>query len=127
MWSIITYSIAIAITIPFVMTWLVYKCNRIFKKTRVYAFHKAITWTTILYILSVMTMCKILFDHFFIGYISVFHLLFLAIIIIYQRVNYTEVVLKKACKIVWRVSFLLFSFLYILLILFGIIQRFFTL
>lgn len=126
MWGIITYGIAGVLTFPFVITWLIYKCNRSFKKTRIYAVHKAVTWTTILYILSVMMLCKVIFDAYFIGYISVIHLIFLAIIIIYQRTNHTEVIFEKAVKIVWRSSFLLFSLLYFMLILFGIISRLFT-
>lgn len=123
MWSIITYSIAGALTVPFVVTWLIYKCNRSLKKTKLYAFHKAVTWTTILYILAVIMLCKIIFGHFFIGYIFVYYLIFMAVIIIYQRINHTDVIFGKAWKIVWRFSFLLFSCLYIILILYGIIQR----
>lgn len=123
MWSIVTYIIAFALTIPFIVTWLIYKCNRLLKKTRVYAFHKAVNWTTILYIFAVMMLCKVLFNHFFIGYIFGFHLIILTVVIIFQRINHTEVVFAKACKVVWRFSFLLFSFLNISLLLFGIIQQ----
>ncbi|WP_404452497.1 DUF3397 domain-containing protein [Virgibacillus necropolis] len=123
MWSVITYIIASALTVPFVITWVIYKWNRVNKKTRLYAFHKAVTWTNILYILSVMMLCKVIFDHFFIGYILVFHILLLSIIIIHQRINHTEVIFGRAWKIVWRFSFLLFSFLYFALILYGIIHR----
>lgn len=123
MWSVITYSIAGALTIPFVLTWMVYKVNRIRNKSRLYAFHKSVKWTTVLYVLSVMALCKIIFNHYFIGYIIAFHLLLLAVCVIFQRVNYTEVVLGKAWKIVWRFSFLFFLTGYTFLILYGILQR----
>lgn len=126
MWSPILYIIATALTIPFVVTWLVYKCNRMAKKTQAYAFHKAVNWTTVLYILAVMMICKVIFNQFFIGYVLAFLLAGLMVVIIFQRFNHTEIIFTKACKIVWRVSFLLFTFLYFGLILYGIIQELLT-
>lgn len=120
------YIIAFALTVPFVVTWLVYKCNRLLKKNRIYALHKAVNWTTILYILVDVILCKIIFNHFLIGYVLGFLLISLMIIIIFQRINQIEVIFAKAFKIIWRFSFLLFSFLYFGLILSGIMQQLLT-
>lgn len=126
MLSIILYIIAFALTVPFVVTWLFYKCNRLLKKTRIHALHKAVNWTTILYILTDMIICKVIFGHFFVGYFFSFLLVGLMVVIIFQRINYTEVVFRNACKVIWRLSFLLFSFLYFGLTLYGIIQQLLT-
>lgn len=123
MWNIVTNIIAFALTVPFVVTWLIYKFHRMFKKTRIYAFHRAVNWTTILYIIAVMIICNLVFNHLFLGYIVGFHLFSLMVVIIYQRINHTEVVFAKACKIVWRFSFLLSFFLYVCLVLVGIFQQ----
>ncbi|WP_430786128.1 DUF3397 domain-containing protein [Virgibacillus flavescens] len=123
MWSIITYGVAGALTFPIVITWIIYKINRMLKKSRIYAFHHSIKWTTILYILSVMVLCNTIFHHFFIGYILAFQLVQLTIILIFQRINYTEVNVGKAWKIAWRASFLLYFSLYISLVLYGIFQQ----
>ncbi|ASK63592.1 hypothetical protein CFK37_16215 [Virgibacillus phasianinus] len=123
MWNIVINIIACAIMVPFIVTWLIYKGHRLQRKTRLYAFHKAVAWSAILYILSVMMMLKAIFNDFFVGYIILFHLVCLTVLIIIQRVNHTEVAFKKACKIVWRLSFLLFFFLYIGLILIGIAKQ----
>lgn len=123
MWSIITYSIAGALTIPIIITWIIYKINRILNKNRMYAFHQSIKWTTILYILSVIMLCNVIFHHFYFGYNLAFHLVLITVILIFQRINYTEVNLGKAWKIAWRASFLLYFSLYILLVMYGIFQQ----
>lgn len=123
MWGVVTYIVAFTLTVPFVVTWLFYKSNRILKKTRIFAFLKAVNWTTILYILAVMMQCEVIFHHYYLGFIVGFFLVSLMAVILFQRIRHTEVVFAKACKVVWRFGFLLFSFLYICLVLYGIIQQ----
>lgn len=123
MWVVVTYIVAFALTVPFVVTWFFYKGNRLIKKTRIFAFHKAVNWTTILYILAVMMEFKVVFNHYYISYIVGLFLVCLIVVLLFQRIRYTEVVFAKAWKIVWRFSFLLFAFLYICLVIYGIIQQ----
>ncbi|WP_010096798.1 DUF3397 domain-containing protein [Ornithinibacillus scapharcae] len=126
MFEIILFILAFMITVPFIVTVILfYGLNYLFRNP-VMAFHKAINWTTILYILSVNTLLTYLFGGFYIGYIVVFLLCILTVVIIIQWKNHTEVDIRKAIKLLWRLSFLIFFLLYSIFTLFGIGRNIFA-
>ncbi|RKQ37389.1 DUF3397 domain-containing protein [Oceanobacillus halophilus] len=123
--NFIVYIFAFLITIPMIATALVYfislKLQRIKKK----AFHTAVNWTTIFYVIAVIILFQINFSIKSTGYILIFILGVLTIIILYQWKVGVEIELKKAFRVLWRFCFLLFLLIYILLVCIGIIMRIF--
>ncbi|MGG1678818.1 DUF3397 domain-containing protein [Neobacillus sp. NRS-1170] len=121
--SIISTILTLFITLPFLgflLTFLIFKL--VTKNTRK-SVHKALDYTTILFIFSV---------HFLIITIwgkSLFWLIILLMIVIammFVLVHWKvkeEIIIKKVMKGFWRFNFILFFFFYISLTLYGLIHR----
>lgn len=121
----IIYIIAFMITLPFIATILAYIIFKNLYSQQWKAIHQAVNWTTIFYIAAVTLLLTIIFNRGFITIILLVLLCMLAGIIIFQWKVNTEVELKKALKILWRICFLLFLISYIVLVIIGILQRLF--
>jgi len=117
--------LSFTIVFPFVVTYIIYFFVNFFTKYEMKAFQKAVDWSTPLYILSVYNLYKMYFSGPLFSYILVFVLIVLSFLLIYQRNRDNEVILSRAVKIVWRLCFLLFSSLYVVFVLFGILQLLF--
>lgn len=115
------YFVAFLITFPFVLTFAAYFLFRKVYGHQWKAIHSTVGWTTIGYVAAVPLLFKVLFGHSFIGIVLLLLLIILAIIIYFQWKVHVEVEIKQAIKILWRICFLLFLFLYIVLVFFGII------
>lgn len=126
MFELILFILAFMITVPFIVTVIIFYALNYLFNNRVMSFHKAINWTTILYILSVNTILTYLFGGFYLGYIIVFMLCVLTVVIIIQWKKRTEVDIRRAMKLMWRISFLVFFMLYSVFILFGIGKNIFA-
>ncbi len=122
MFEIMLLGFAFVVTLPIVATILLFYILKYVYKNPIKAFHKAINWTTILYILAVNMILSYLFHESYFGYIIVFMLCILTIIIIIQWKKYTEIDYYKAFKLLWRLSFLLFFMMYLILLGYGIIR-----
>ncbi|MFC2950206.1 DUF3397 domain-containing protein [Virgibacillus sediminis] len=116
----IIYLIAFFIAAPFIASWLVYQFSLIMGTRKRKAFHRAINWTTIFYIAAVGFEFMIVFDVQIWGIMMAVLLGILAVLILLQWKLNSEVVFGKAFKILWRFSFLLFFFLYVILIIIGV-------
>lgn len=119
------YIIAFFITLPIIATIVAY-----FLFGKIYAhkwqvIHSTVRWTTIWYVVAVPMLLRLLFDRSFIGIILLLLLVILMIIIYYQWKVHTEVEMKQAIKILWRICFLLFLLMYLILVCFGIVRRIF--
>ncbi|MGY0692286.1 DUF3397 domain-containing protein [Virgibacillus sp. FSP13] len=125
MFDIVVYFIAFLITVPIIATWIVYQISVKIHRQKWRAIHTAVNWTTILYILAVTGLFTVVFNHGFFGWILIFLMMALSIIIFLQWKTKMEVEFKRAFKEFWRFSFLLFSFLYLCLVLIGLIQQVF--
>ncbi|MEN2766549.1 DUF3397 domain-containing protein [Ornithinibacillus xuwenensis] len=123
MGELILFILAFLITLPIFSTIVVYYILKYIYGNPIRAFHKAINWTTVLYILAVNTMLTYLFESFFIGDIFVVMLLILTFLIVNQWKRNTEIDYGRAFKLLWRLSFLLFFILYIILVVYGIIDH----
>jgi hypothetical protein len=114
--------LAFIITAPILMSVLTYYSLKLIYQNPIKAFQKAISWTTIIYILAVNTMFSYLFGRSYLGYIIVLMLCVLTIVIVLQWKNNVEINYQKALKLLWRISFLIFFVLYIILAIIGIFK-----
>jgi Protein of unknown function (DUF3397) len=119
----VLFVFAFFITIPIVATVVLYYILKFFYGNPIKAFHKAINWTTLLYIIAVDVLLTYLFKGSYIGYIIVLLLLLLTLLITIQWKRHTEIMIQKAMKLLWRLSFLIFFFLYIVLVVYGIVEK----
>lgn len=122
----VTHIISFFITVPMVASFIVYVISMIRLRNLWKAIHMMVDWTTLFYILAVMIMLLVLFERHFFGYILIFLLTTLSVIIFNQWKKERDIQLKKAVKLLWRISFLLFFFLYGCLTVLGIIKYMLT-
>ncbi|MEI3597024.1 MULTISPECIES: DUF3397 domain-containing protein [unclassified Oceanobacillus] len=122
MLDFIVYILSFFITIPLLASFLVYIIRMIRERNKLKAFHAAVNWTTLLYIIAVTIMLGIVFDRSFVGIVLIFLLLSLSLIVFIQWRMGQDVQIKKAAKLLWRISFLLFFLLYGCLMIVGIIK-----
>ncbi|MFD1038771.1 DUF3397 family protein [Virgibacillus byunsanensis] len=125
MLDLFIYFIGFLITAPMITTWVVYLFSMKIHHKKLKAFHTAVNWTTILYIVAVHVLLTIIFGHQFLGIMLILLIIIFACIIFMQWKVNTEIIFMKALKTFWRLNFLLFLFLYIILLFTGIIQRIF--
>lgn len=112
----------IFIVIPIFVTWLLYVSSYWISKIRWKSIHIAVQGSTIFYIIAVSILLENIIEQNLIGYIFIGLLIALSIILIVQWKINTEVILKKGLKVLARLSFLIFSTIYIALISYEIIQ-----
>ncbi|WP_197046673.1 DUF3397 domain-containing protein [Oceanobacillus salinisoli] len=119
----IVYFLAFFITIPAIASVIVYIISlKIFHSTK-RAVHTSVNWTTLLYIIAVNLLIQNLFHMSTTGFILLFMLIVLTLTILYQWRNHMDIEFKKAFRILWRISFLLFMFSYVCLVITGIIMQ----
>jgi|SRR5690625_57684 len=99
---------------PLIITYLLYKIHLLIKKQKWQAIHFTTEFSTVFYIVATTILLKQLFNQSVIGYILIFLILTLAIILIVQWKNHTEVILTKGLKTLFRLSFLIFFVSYLL-------------
>lgn len=121
--TIIVYIISFFIAFPFLLTIVLYIGNKMANVHPLMAFHRSMAWSTLVYIFSVIQMLSMFFDKYFIGIFACLFLISLSSLIIYQYRKETDIELKKASRILWRICFLLFNGLYIVLVIYGIVLR----
>lgn len=119
------YIVSFFITIPFVVTILIYLVATKLYHHKLKAIHTSVNWTTLLYIIAVSLMFQNIIGRSLIGWMIILFISALAIMIIFQWKSGAEVEFRKALKIVWRLSFLLFVLLYFALMLMGILKNIF--
>ncbi|WP_163970755.1 DUF3397 domain-containing protein [Oceanobacillus halotolerans] len=123
MLTLFTYLLASMIVVPYIMTVVIYLVAKAITKRKWKGIHIAVNWTTVFYILAVLVAFQVIFAQQLVGIILIILLSLLSFIIIIQWKKQSEVVFKKAFRFFWRLCFLLFNVLYIILILVGIVQK----
>ncbi|MFD2749366.1 DUF3397 domain-containing protein [Virgibacillus siamensis] len=123
MLDILIFIIGLMITFPVIVTWVVYFIGAKLYRQKWKAIHKAVNWTTSLYIIAVLIMLKQIFGSSFFGLILIVVLTIFTVIAVLHWRLHTEVVFHNVFKIFWRVCFLLFVFIYFVLVVSGIIQQ----
>lgn len=126
MGDIVVNIIAFLISAPIIATILLYFIVSKIMKHQQKAFHIAVNWTTILYIIASFIIIHIVFDQYFISIFLVALLLLLTAIVVIQWRTKTEINFKKVFKIFWRFCFIIFFVLYVILVCIGIIDRLFN-
>jgi hypothetical protein len=121
--TIFSSILTVVFTLPFIGSILVYVLIKLMTKNTRKSIHKALDYTTILYIISV---------HFLIVTISgkslswLIILLMILIAMMFVVVHWKvkqEIILKKVVKGFWRFNFIIFFLAYISLTLYGLIYR----
>src|SRR5690625_1646241 len=120
-----SYIIAFFITVLVIAIWLMYFILVKWNWPKLKAFHQAVNWTTLLYIIAVLILFWLNFRINLMGVIIIFFLSALAVIIFMQWKLNMEVLLSRALKLLWRFLFLLFGLLYICLLIYDIAYRIF--
>lgn len=125
MLDIFSYALAFFIIAPFMVTAIVYFISLKLGIHPVRAFHKAINYSTVVYMISVSMMLKAIFGSYYLAASLTFILLILVTIVIIQWKIHNEILFPKMIKLFWRVSFLIYFMLYVIFIIIGILQRIF--
>ncbi|QTM99326.1 DUF3397 family protein [Sediminibacillus dalangtanensis] len=118
--DLMVWLLAFCLTMPIVISWLMYIVVRKVSNNRLKALHVSVNYTTLLYILSVGVIFHHLYGTTYYGYIFIFLIVLLSFFIIMQYKVKGEVLFLTAWRRFWRLSFLLFTLLYFLLVLYGI-------
>ncbi|SDL77173.1 DUF3397 family protein [Sediminibacillus halophilus] len=118
--DLMVWLLAFCLTMPIVISWLVYIIAKKVSNNRLKALHVSVNYTTLLYILSVGAIFHQLYGTTYYGYIFIFLIVLLSFFIIMQYKVKGEVLFLTAWRRFWRLSFLLFILLYFLLVIYGI-------
>ncbi|WP_026570462.1 MULTISPECIES: DUF3397 family protein [Sediminibacillus] len=118
--DLMVWLFAFSVTLPVVISWLLYTIVRKLSNNRLKALHVSVNYTTLLYILSVGVIFYHLYGTTFYGYIFIFLVVLLGFFIVMQYKAKGEVLFLIAWRRFWRLSFLLFTLLYFLLVIYGI-------
>ncbi|MEH7334930.1 DUF3397 domain-containing protein [Neobacillus drentensis] len=124
--SIISTILTLFITLPFLGLLVIFLIFKLVTKNTRKSVHKALDYTTVLFIFSVHFLILTIWDK------SLFWLIILIMIVIammFVLVHWKvkeEIIIKKVMKGFWRFNFILFFLVYISLTLYGLIHRAFT-
>lgn len=126
MLQIFVYLFAFFVTVPIIVTGLIYVLAYFWHRRRRKAVITAANWSLVFYIISVNLIFFMMFERPTIGYTLIFLLLILAVIVTVQWKVHMEVKIGKAFKILWRGSFLFFFILYVCVTFLSILLRIFV-
>ncbi|MDN3014858.1 DUF3397 domain-containing protein [Paenibacillus sp. BSR1-1] len=121
--SIISTILTLFITLPFLGLFVIFLIFKLVTKNTRKSVHKALDYTTVLFIFSVHFLILTIWDK------SLFWLIILIMIVIammFVLVHWKvkeEIIIKKVMKGFWRFNFILFFLVYISLTLYGLIHR----
>lgn len=121
--DIFIYVIVFFIVFPFVLTGIIFLINKWLGVHPLKAFHRSMAWSTIFYILAVIQMFMMFFQRIVFGVVVGLFLCVLSFIIIQQRKNQSDIDLRRAIRVLWRLCFVLFALFYFLLVMYGMIIR----
>ncbi|WP_071395438.1 DUF3397 domain-containing protein [Bacillus tuaregi] len=115
--------IATFVTIPLLGYIIVFVISKLITKQHRKAVRIAIDVTTFLFILSVHYFIMAIWDTSFLWVILIIMLLVaIVFVIVHWKVKH-EIHFSKVFKGYWRFNFLLFGFIYIILIIYGLVHR----
>src|SRR5699024_9830399 len=111
----------ILIYIPIFMTILFYHVNYRMNKYKYRAIHFTVQFSFIFYIISDTILFNCILHKNLLGIFAIILIILLSIILIIQRKLKMEIDLKQGIVSLMRVSFLIFSILYVILLLYVVI------
>jgi len=121
--TIISSVLTIFFTIPVLGTILVFTIIKLSLKTTKKALHKALDYTTILYIISVHFLIVTLWDKSFFWLIILMMLVIAMMFVLVHWKVREEIDVKRVWKGFWRFNFILFFFAYFVLTFYGLVSR----
>lgn len=115
--------VATIVTVPILVIFTVYWISRIVTKNKKKSLHLSVDISTLFFIIAVHFSIMVIWEKSVL-WIILLLLIFIASIFVFLqwKIN-NEIIFKKVWKGFWRFNFLLFSFSYFSLIIFGLIQR----
>lgn len=119
----IVFPLAAILTMPIPFLIIFYLLSRKWNRYKRKAVHQTANFSAPVFILSVHVLLMVLFNRSFLSYIVISLLILLGLSMVMQYKLHAELQLRRAFKGFWRVSFILFTFLYISLALYGLIAR----
>jgi hypothetical protein len=120
--AFITSIITIFLTVPLLGFFIVFTINKLITKNSRKSFHKALDYSTILFILAVHFLIITIWEKSYFGLII---LLLLMIAMFFVFIHWKikgEIIFTKVFKGFWRFNFLIFFIAYLSLTIFGILR-----
>lgn len=115
--------VATMVTIPILAVIIIYWVARFVTKNKKRAFHLSVDLSTIFFIIAVHFLIVVIWEKSFLWLLLILLLLIAMVFVFLQWKFNNEIVFRKVWKGFWRFTFLLFSFSYFLLLIFGLILR----
>ncbi|HLR22873.1 MAG TPA: DUF3397 family protein [Pseudogracilibacillus sp.] len=116
----------ILVCIPILMTILFYQVHYRMNKNQWRAIHFTVQFSFIFYIIADTILFNWILHKNLLGIFAIFLIILLSIILIIQRKLKMEIDLKQGIVSLMRVSFLIFSILYVILLLYVVIVGYVT-
>ncbi|MDQ0972796.1 succinate dehydrogenase hydrophobic anchor subunit [Neobacillus niacini] len=120
--SFISSIITIFLTVPLLGFFIIYVLNKLITKNTRKSFHKALDYSTILFIVAVHFLLITIWGKSFFGLILLILLVIAMIFVVIHWKIKGEIIFTKVFKGFWRFNFLIFFFAYISLTVFGILR-----
>jgi hypothetical protein len=120
--SFISSLITIFLTVPLLGFFIIYVLNKLITKNARKSFHKALDYSTILFIVAVHFLLITIWGKSFFGLILLILLVIAMIFVVIHWKLKGEIIFAKVFKGFWRFNFLIFFLAYISLTVFGILR-----
>jgi hypothetical protein len=121
--SIISAIITIFFTVPLLGFIIIYFLYKIISKNTRKSFHKALDYSTILFIIAVHFLTVTIWGESFFWLILLVIILVAMFFVVIHWIKKGEIVFNKVFKGFWRFNFLFFFLAYISLTVFGLVHR----
>jgi hypothetical protein len=120
--SFISSIITIFLTVPLLGFFIIYVLTKLITKNTRKSFHKALDYSTILFIVAVHFLLITIWGRSFFGLILLLLLVIAMIFVVIHWKIKGEIIFTKVFKGFWRFNFLIFFLAYISLTVFGILR-----
>jgi len=121
--SFLSVAAATLITLPLVGYLLIFILNKQITKNHKRSVQRAIDFSTLLLIISNHFLIVVIWGESFLWLIFLILIVLALIFVLYHWKVRQEIEYSRVFKGYWRMNFLLFFFSYLVLIIFGIVQR----
>lgn len=121
--TVLSAFLTVFFTLPFLGTILVFIVLKFITKNARKSLHRALDYTTILFIISVHFLIVTIWGKSLFWVILLIMIMFAMVFVFVHWKVKEEIVLGKVMKGVWRFSFLFFFLAYITLTLYGLIHQ----
>jgi hypothetical protein len=121
--TLLSAIISIFITFPFLGLMIVFFVTKFMSKNTRKSVHRALDYSTILFVISVHFLIETIWGKSLIWLIILVMILIAMVFVFAHWKVKEEIILKKVVKGFWRFNFLLFLLAYLSLTLYGLIHR----